>query len=163
MPQSESPSFERHDHNHCIASTVGMVATACADQGLQLTPVRKRVLELLLDQHRALGAYELLDGLRADGLGSQPPAVYRALEFLVSHGFAHKIERLNAFIACGFAATRHSPAFLICRGCHAIAEADSDGISAAIEKTARDCGFVTEQRVVEIEGLCPRCVTEQPA
>ncbi len=161
MNTSETPSFERHDHERCIHSTVGRVAAACAERGLQLTPVRKRVLELLLDQHKALGAYELLDALRADGLGSQPPAVYRALEFLVGNGFAHKIERLNAFVACCIDETQHSPAFLICRGCNAIAEAESDGLKTAIEDTASACGFVVEQRVVEIEGLCPQCAIAQ--
>jgi len=41
---------------------------------------------------RAHGAYEILDNLRTEGLGSQPPVSYRALEFLVKNGFAHKID-----------------------------------------------------------------------
>ncbi len=45
-------------------------------------------------------AYELLDRLRAAGLGGQPPVAYRALDFLVGNGFAHRIERLGAFVAC---------------------------------------------------------------
>ncbi|GIT26478.1 MAG: hypothetical protein CM1200mP41_25220 [Gammaproteobacteria bacterium] len=102
--------------------TMGLAADAldyargvCAQQGLRLTPVRERVLQLLLESHSALGAYDLLEKLKADGLGSQPPVAYRALEFLVAHGFAPKIERLNAFVACSRTHAGHSPAFLICR------------------------------------------------
>jgi Fur family zinc uptake transcriptional regulator len=88
-------------------------------QGLTvaLTPVRRRVLEILLAQHRALGAYDILDTLREEGLGSQPPVADRALDFLIKNGFAHKIERLNAFIACTHLGQSHTPAFLICWNC----------------------------------------------
>ena len=74
--------------------------TRCAKESLRLTPVRRKVLELLLQEHRALGAYAILDLLREAGFGSQPPVAYRALDFLAEHGFVHKIERLNAFVAC---------------------------------------------------------------
>ena len=49
------------------------------------------------------------------GFNSQPPVAYRALDFLVENGFVHKIERLNAFVACALPGTVHSPAFMICR------------------------------------------------
>ena len=92
--------FSSHDHTHCITDNMAQIEAHCAKEGLQLTPVRRRVLEILLHEHRALGAYDILDKLRSEGLGSQPPVAYRALDFLVTHGFAHKIERLNAFVAC---------------------------------------------------------------
>ena len=111
--------FTHHDHQHCISHAIGAAEEACAEQGLQLTPQRRRVLEILLEEHRAMGAYELLDVLRTEGIGAQPPTVYRALDFLVSNGFAHKIERLNAFVACAHPGERHAPAFLICSDCKA--------------------------------------------
>ena len=55
----------------------------CHKQKLQLTPARRKVLELLLQEHRALGAYDILDLLREAGFNSQPPVAYRALDFLV--------------------------------------------------------------------------------
>ena len=67
----------------------------------QFTPLRRKVLAILLKNNmRAVGAYELLEDLREAGFRSQPPVAYRALEFLMKHGFVHKIERLNAFVAC---------------------------------------------------------------
>ena len=118
--------FHDHDHSACRATLLRAAEQRCRDKGLQLTPVRRRVLELLAEGHRAMGAYEVLDLLRAEGFGSQPPVAYRALDFLVSNGLAHKIERLNAFIACALPGSRHAPVFLICTGCGTVAETHLD-------------------------------------
>ena len=104
-----------------------------------------------------MGAYEVLDILREDGFGSQPPVAYRALDFLVTHGFAHKIERLNAFVACAHPGARHSPAFMICRLCQSVAEAQSSQEAGPLGDAARAAGFHVEQTVVEAEGVCPAC------
>ncbi|RLJ59341.1 Fur family zinc uptake transcriptional regulator [Litoreibacter meonggei] len=149
--------FKHHDHSNCISGGVAAVVQTCAEEGLQFTPVRKRVLEILLQGHRAIGAYEILDTLREEGLGSQPPVVYRALDFLVKHGFAHKIERLNAFIACTHPGDTHAPAFLICRSCDAVAETVTAAAGGRLGKAAQETGFTIERTVLEAEGVCPNC------
>ncbi|MBO67566.1 MAG: Fur family transcriptional regulator [Acidiferrobacteraceae bacterium] len=149
--------FERHNHDACIRSGLDSATLRCKNAGLQLTPVRRRVLEILLAEHHAHGAYEILDRLRDEGLGSQPPIVYRALEFLVHNGFAHKIERLNAFIACAHLAGNHSPVFLICRLCAAVAEEHADLTRGVLGRAAKTVGFLIERPAVEIEGICIVC------
>lgn len=149
--------FEHHDHSACVKSGTAAAAAYCARHGLQFTAQRRRVLEILLEEHRALGAYDILDRLRDEGLGAQPPVAYRALDFLTSHGFAHKIERLNAFIACAHMGQRHAPAFLICRTCGAVAEAYADPLQGDLGRAAREAGFSVERAVIEVEGLCPNC------
>lgn len=154
------PAFRRHDHAACVSDTMTAAEARCASEGLRLTPVRRRVLEILLAEHRAMGAYDILARLRAEGLGSQPPVAYRALDFLVGHGFAHRVERLNAFVACGEPAQDHAAAFLICRACGAVAEARlEDGAlpGGGLGRAAREAGFVAEGAVVEVTGLCARC------
>ena len=151
-----APAFETHDHSVCIETAVAAAAQSCAARGLQFTDVRRRVLEILLAEHRALGAYDILDQLRAEGRGAQPPVAYRALDFLVKYGFAHRIERLNAFTACVHPGADHDPAFLICRACSAVAEAKA-GPGRALGAAAAAQGFTIEQTVVEAEGLCPKC------
>ncbi|PWK55576.1 Fur family zinc uptake transcriptional regulator [Roseicyclus mahoneyensis] len=152
--------FETHDHRACINGTVAAVAERCAAEGLQLTPVRKRVLEILLARHRALGAYDILDVLREEGLGSQPPVAYRALDFLTKHGFVHRIEGLNAFAACTHPGEDHDAAFLICTGCGAVAEAPVEPARAALSQTARAAGFTIARMVLEAQGLCPKCTAD---
>ena len=159
----EPIGFEQHDHDACIADGVAAAADHCQREGLQLTPVRKRVLEILLQRHCAMGAYEILDILREEGLGSQPPVAYRALDFLVKHGFAHKIEKLNAFTACSHPGEDHSPAFLICRGCKLVAEAIAAPDKGRLAGAAQKVGFTIEKIVVEAEGLCANCQAEMRA
>jgi Fur family transcriptional regulator, zinc uptake regulator len=155
--------FETHDHSHCIAEGVAAADDHCERTGLHLTPTRRRVLEILLEEHRALGAYEILDILRDDGFGSQPPVAYRALDFLVKNGFAHRIERLNRFIACAHPGEDHSPAFLICRICDAVAEAPSEPTKGRLGEAADAAGFRIERAVVEAVGVCPNCQTGSAA
>ena len=150
-----SHGFEHHDHAACIADAVARAEARCRSEGLQFTPVRRRTLEILLEGHRAMGAYDVLDVLRGEGFGAQPPVAYRALDFLVSNGFAHRIERLNAFVACSLPGEDHAPAFLICRGCETVAETGAE--SRAIDRRAKEAGFRVERSVVELEGLCPEC------
>ncbi|MFO8127643.1 transcriptional repressor [Yoonia sp.] len=149
--------FEEHDHKVCVAQALSGAEARCAAEGLRLTPVRRKVLELLLKEHRALGAYAILDLLRDAGFGSQPPVAYRALDFLAEHGFVHKIERLNAFVACAHPGERHSPAFMICRLCDAVAEAQSSPAKGGLGAAAQAAGFQIEKTVVEAEGVCPAC------
>jgi Fur family zinc uptake transcriptional regulator len=153
-------AFGQHDHTSCAKSAMAVAEASCAERGLRLTPVRRRSLEILLESHRALGAYELLERLSEEGLGSQPPVAYRALDFLVSNGFVHKIERLNAFVACvdpeahdGLAPT----AFLICTDCGAVGEAVDSEVTAGVGATAERAGFTVADAKVEVEGICPSC------
>ncbi|OWU86204.1 Fur family transcriptional regulator [Oceanicola sp. 22II-s10i] len=143
--------FTKHDHQRCIASTLEQAEALCSARKVQLTPVRRRTLEILLEHHAALGAYEVLERLAKDGFGSKPPVAYRALGFLVDNGLAHRVERLNAYVACVHPGDSHDPAFLICRGCGQVAEAEA---RSPLGGTA---GFAVESTVVEAEGLCPAC------
>jgi len=149
--------FEHHDHDTCMAQGVAAVETVCREAGLRFTPQRKRVLEILLSSHRAMGAYDILDVLRAEGQAAQPPVAYRALDFLVAHGFAHKVERLNAFIACAHPGTAHGPAFLICKACRSVAELPSTAARTALAQAAERLGFALDSTSVEALGLCPNC------
>lgn len=162
-PEVAPLGFARHDHAACVADALAAAENRCASEGLRFTPVRRKVLEILVQEHRALGAYAILDHLRDGGFGSQPPVAYRALEFLVAHGFAHKIERLNAFIACAHPSEAHAPAFMICRLCETVAEAQSVPARGALGEAARATGFRIERTMVEAEGLCPACAGKADA
>lgn len=146
-----------HDHAACIRHVLDEANTAAARAGVNFTPVRRRALEILLESHVALGAYELLKRLDTDGFGGQPPVAYRALDFLVAHGFAHRIERLNAFVACMRPGEGHDPAFMICRNCRTVAETEASPAKGALGRDAREIGFEIERTVLEAEGLCPKC------
>ncbi|MEN8660227.1 MAG: Fur family transcriptional regulator [Marivita sp.] len=153
----EPIGFDAHDHDQCVETAITEAEAHCAATGARFTAVRRAALEILLREHRALGAYELLDRLHDAGFGSQPPVAYRALDFLVENGFVHKIERLNAFIACAHPGASHSPAFLICRKCDVVAEAHSAPARGTLGEAAKATGFKIERTVVEALGVCPSC------
>ena len=163
MEENPPVAFSEHDHTACVEEALAAADARCASAGLRMTPVRRKVLEILLQEHRALGAYAILDLLRAAGFGSQPPVAYRALEFLCEQGFVHKIERLSAFVACVQPGESHSPAFMICRICDAVAEAQATPVKGALGDAARAAGFRIERTVVEAEGICPSCAEAKHA
>lgn len=152
-----SEAFRPHDHRTCRGRALSAARALCAERRLRLTPARAFVLETLLGSHRAMTAYEILDALSAAGLGNQPPVVYRALDFLVANGFAHRIERLAAFTACSHAGTAHNAGFLVCRSCRRVAETPLPRPAAELVEAAEVAGFVIERTAVEAEGVCARC------
>ncbi len=108
-----------------------------------------------------MGAYEMLDRLAAEGFGNQPPVAYRALEFLVENGLAHRVRRLNAFAACMHPGEAHAPVFLICRECDSVAEAPGAPVRAALDAAAAALGFTIERANIEALGLCPACAAKE--
>lgn len=151
------PAFVAHDHAACRAAALAQAEAVAEAQGLRLTPVRRATLEILLEAHKALGAYDVLDRLAEHGFARQPPVAYRALDFLVEHGLAHRIRRLNAFAACMHPGEPHMPAFLICAECHSLAEAPGTAVAEALKAAAATVGFAIERMNVEAIGLCPAC------
>ena len=157
---TRSTAFVPHDHEGCTSAALDHAEALAAERGIRLTPVRRAALEILLAEHRALGAYEVLERLSAAGFGSQPPVAYRALDFLVEHGLAHRIRRLNAFMACSHPGEDHAPVFFICEDCNIVAEAPAEGVRATIDAEAGAMGFAIKRVNVEAVGRCPTCRTD---
>ncbi|MGD8206565.1 MAG: transcriptional repressor [Thiohalocapsa sp.] len=134
----------------------------CAERGVRLTRHRRLVLELLAVSDRPLSAYELLRLMRDRVRSPAPPTVYRALDFLLRQGLVHRLESLHAFVGCSHPDAPHSGQFLICADCGRVAELDSDSIRQSLQTAARRTGFETRRPVVEILGVCARCVGRYP-
>lgn len=154
----QSAVFEIHDHSHCVSAALTKAELRCTENAAQLTPLRRQVLELILNVHQPVGAYDLLEQL-AQRMQKRvaPPTVYRALEFLVEMGLVHRIASLNAYLACSNSDRHGEAVFFICRRCRNAMEINSDAISAAIADTAKKARFAAEQQTVEVLGTCPQC------
>jgi len=147
-----------HDHSHCVHSALAEADALCNRQGLRLTALRRRVLELVWQSHKPLGAYDILAVLsEQDGRRAAPPTVYRALDFLLENGLVHRIASLNAFIGCSHPEHAHQGQFLICCECHVAIELEQNSISDAIVSSAKAVGFAVETQTVEVVGLCGNC------
>jgi Fur family transcriptional regulator, zinc uptake regulator len=146
-----------HDHAKCVADALAAARELCAKRGERFTELRGRVLELVWDSHRPVGAYAILERLKADGRSAAPPTVYRALEFLMTAGLVHRIESLNAFVGCAHPGESHATQFLICKTCGTALELDEPAVGAALSHAADKRGFKIEARVVELSGACAAC------
>ena len=133
----------------------------CAAEHQRLTEPRRRALEMLLRAGQPVKAYDLLPRFHAGGRAAKPPTVYRALDFLERHGLAHRIESLNAYVACRRVGETHAAAFLICDCCGATAEvepkaaSDMDAVGAA-------AGYRLTSVTIEAHGLCAACAADAP-
>lgn len=147
----------RH-HVHDADAFVAEVERVCAQRGLRLTPIRANALRLVADARRPIKAYELLDRMKETHDAAAPPTVYRALEFLLEHGFVHKLSSINAFVGCHHpGGKQHAVPFLICDGCHLAMELEDEQIVAALDARARSLGFVPQAQTLEVHGLCAAC------
>jgi Fur family zinc uptake transcriptional regulator len=151
-----------HDHDHCVATALSAAESVCAEAAERLTPLRRRVLELVWTSHRPIGAYAILDQLKEGGRSAAPPTVYRALEFLLERGLIHRIESLNAFVGCAHPGESHLVQFLICRTCGMTAELDDRRLADAIGRSAVEHGFNIQSRVIELSGTCESCQNARP-
>ena len=131
----------------------------------RLTPGRRAVLDILEKARRPVGAYELIDLLAgAGGRRPAPTQVYRALDFLVEQGLAHRLASRNAFLACGHAHGATEPvAFLICDACGHVDEATSSALANDVASVAEARGFAPRAQIIEIAGRCAACVTKDAA
>jgi Fur family zinc uptake transcriptional regulator len=150
-----------HDHAACIADAIASAEDHCDQQKLQFTQIRRRVFEILLNEHKAIGAYDILAQLGGEGFRSQPPVAYRALDFLVSNGFVHKVEGRNAYVACAHPGQSHAPVLIVCRLCAEVQEADLLAPVDFLTSAAKASGFKLEKLVVEAEGICRNCQGSQ--
>lgn len=155
--QGGSFSLAAHDHDSCLSQALSNAEILCRRRGARLTPLRRRVLELIWSEHRPYGAYELLEKLRAERGRVAPPTVYRALDFLLAQGLIHRIESLNAFVGCARPMDSHSGQFFICEACGVTAELADRTTADRIDASARRIGFTVSRRIVEVQGHCSDC------
>ncbi len=123
-----------------------------------LTRNQELVLGTLNHSAGPLSAYDILDRLRGEGLRA-PLQVYRALDKLVERGLAHRLESLNAFVACADAHChrRGLIAFAICAGCGKVDEFADEVIEERLGGWADQQGFTVERTTMEIRGRCAEC------
>jgi Fur family zinc uptake transcriptional regulator len=146
-----------HDHDHCVADALSAAEQVCRKHGARLTSLRRRVLELVWQSHRPVGAYAVLDLLKPEHRAAAPPTVYRALDFLLEQGLVHRIQSLNAFVGCAHPDQVHHGFFLICKSCGDAIEVEDDGVDGAISRSAERFGFQVQARTIEAAGICPGC------
>jgi Fur family transcriptional regulator, zinc uptake regulator len=158
-----------HDHGHAhshdgrasLESALAMAEAYCRERGEKLTPIRRKVLELLLASGRATKAYSLLDEMRQIHPGSAPPTVYRALDFLLSAGLIHRIESINAFAVCHDLTQCQHGILVVCQQCGNVTELHEPKLRQALVTQIEAAGYRLAGDGIELKGLCAQCQASQ--
>jgi Fur family zinc uptake transcriptional regulator len=138
-----------------LAQALREAEAICAEANETLTSPRRRVLEILLSADAPMKAYDIIGAYFGSGRPASPSTVYRSLEFLERMGFLHRLETVNAHIACQAGRRGHAAAFLICVCCGGAEEFEPDLTSERAVATA--AGFELERVTVEARGVCRNC------
>lgn len=139
---------------------VQLAERLCHERGVRLTQQRRDVLAIISASTRPLGAYDIMEALRAKQPRIAPPTVYRALDFLRAEGLIHKLESLHAYVGCQHPDHPHFSQFLICNDCGDVDELHSAGVTGSLDDAARARGFTPDHRTIEVVGRCARCSDE---
>lgn len=125
-----------------------------------LTKNQSLVMGALSEAAGPLSAYTILDQLRDDGFRA-PLQVYRALEKLVEFGLVHRLESLNAFVACSHpGCDSHAfTAFMICDDCGNVIEVADKALERRLKLLAQEARFTLKKTTIELRGLCQDCAS----
>ncbi|MBL1421367.1 MAG: transcriptional repressor [Alphaproteobacteria bacterium] len=147
----------KHSHHRCVKSAKLRATKLAEESGKKFGANQVLVFDALLQSHQASSAYEIVESVAKNGKRLQAVQVYRALETLIKMGIVHRIQSMNAYIACTSDEEHHNPQLLFCSSCKRVAELTSPTISELISKTAEQTQFKLEYGLVELVGLCPEC------
>lgn len=133
-------------------------------RGKRMTPTRQQVLRIIADSERCIGAYDILAALQLEHPNTKPTTVYRALEFLESEGFIHRLDALNGWMACNDIEDAHHHSLLfVCTGCGSVTEIPAPELSHKLNALLREHGYIQSRTQTEIGALCRACQTADVA
>lgn len=143
-----------------INALIHTVEAYCAENGIRFTAPRRLALEIIAaNSGKPLGAYDVLEALGKKLDNPKPPTAYRAIEFLQKHGFVHRIESLNAYVACRSDHRHEGSQFMICEKCGKVTEAHLCSLPASLADRVRGEDFHLSRWNAELYGLCRDCRT----
>lgn len=148
---------QSHDHLSCVHNAIHTAERLCVHRGARLTPIRRKVLELVWEGHKAVKAYDLLDRIKPFEPAAKPATVYRALEFLLAQGLIHRVESLNAFVGCNCSGQQHELLLLICKACGEVEERPATMVMQAVAAEITAAGFAVHNKAIEVHGICADC------
>ena len=123
-----------------------------------LTKNQTLVMGALSQSEGPLSAYTILAQLRDHGFRA-PLQVYRALDKLVEFGLVHRLESLNAFVACRHPGCNdhETIAFMICETCGQVNEIPENMLTSRLIELAKKADFGPKKSTIELRGICCNC------
>lgn len=129
----------------------------CDAHGARFTEQRRAVLSIIAESKNPIGAYDILAAFGKFFPNPKPPTIYRAIEFLQSGGFVHKIESLNAFVTCHAGHAHRGSQFMVCDSCGHVEEVHLCHLPDELEKKINKTKFDLSHWNAELHGTCDDC------
>lgn len=120
------------------------------------TPRQQLIYDYLREKKTAQSAYDILDEFRVHGFRA-PSQIYRVLNKLLEFGLIHKVESLNAYIACEQEHKIGQSIVAICNSCGVVKEIPTANFADQFENFDGLEDFTPEGLAVEVKGLCSIC------
>ena len=132
----------------------------CKEHKHRLTKPRLEVLKTIAKSRKPIGAYQALNQLKSTLNNPKPPTVYRAIDFWQNCQFIHRIESLNAYVACKAGHLHKGSQFMICDDCGLVIETHLCHMPDALKDCAKNQSFSPSNWNFEIHGQCQGCATK---
>lgn len=150
----------RHHHLEPSGESLADAAQHMLErQGEQWTDMRADIFAVLASFAKPGSAYDIADLVsQKRGKRVAPNSVYRILDLFVKSNIATRVESANAYIANAHPGCVHDCIFLVCGQCGEATHIDDDALTSTVRKMARDHGFAPQRPIMEVLGLCAKCV-----
>lgn len=129
----------------------------CASNSLRITPPRLSAFKIVQSTKKPITAYDVLERMGKDIKNPKPPTAYRALDFLIQNGFAHRIESLNAYVPCNSDHKHKGSQFMLCDSCGQVEEIHLCDLPETLKEKLSSQGFCMEYWNIEAHGKCAKC------
>ncbi|MFK7839094.1 MAG: Fur family transcriptional regulator [Bdellovibrionales bacterium] len=129
----------------------------CEAYKYRLTEPRLQVLKIIVSAPQPQGAYDILHELGKVIKSPKPPTVYRAIEFWQEHNFIHRIESMNAYVACEAGHRHKGSQFMICDDCGDVQETHLCDLPSPLKNSTEENTFKPKRWNFEIHGTCEKC------
>ncbi len=129
----------------------------CETHKYRMTEPRARVLSALAKDKQPMGAYQIINLLSSQTEKVSPPTIYRAIEFWHKHGFIHRIESMNAYVACCEHQHHENFCIFICSNCNTTQELNMKCLPGPVTHDIKNRHLTITNSVTEIRGKCSQC------
>ncbi len=117
---------------------------------------QQMIYDYLREKKTTQSAYDILDACRDHGVRA-PSQIYRELNKLIERGLIHKVESLNAYIACEQEHEIGQSIICICNNCGLVKEMPASNFVDHTELLRNQDEFTPQQMNVEVKGRCADC------
>jgi Fe2+ or Zn2+ uptake regulation protein len=147
--------------NKSGGADVQSVLDKLSDAGYRLTAPRRAVVRTLAQSDGWLRPEKIQQISRRDAPTLGLVTVYRTLQLLTELGIARRVHTRGGCHGYSLAEHHHGH-HLVCKKCRQLVEfPGTEDLQPLMDQLERTTGFIIEDHVLELSGICPDCQAVQ--